>query len=186
VSNPSLFFAIAGISMSFAGFAGLFLALRPHDAALRSYEVAQVTAIIFFALTAMFGALLVVPIASVVTEATALRAMSAVVLAFAFYAHQIRVGTAWLRWSRVQSDMPRREFWVWLAPFAFVAVAQQVLLLVNVFVLSPELYQLALITMLVTPALVFVRVVTQLGANPRAVTREPAERDSGVPAGHGI
>jgi hypothetical protein len=172
VSNPSLFFAIAGISMSFAGFAGLFLALRPHDAAMRRYEVGQITAIVLFALTAMFSALLVVPIASLVGEATALRVMSAVVLAFAIYAHEIRVGTSWLRWSKVQSDMPRREFWMWLAPFGLVAVTQQVLLLVNIFAPSPELYQLALITMLVTPGLVFVRVVTQLGANFQALTRD--------------
>ena len=37
MSNPSLFFAIAGISMSFAGFAGLFLALRPHDTEWEKY-----------------------------------------------------------------------------------------------------------------------------------------------------
>ena len=151
--------------MSFAGFAGLFLALRPHESALRRYEAAQISAIVLFALTAMFSALLVVPIASLVSETTALRVMSAVVLAFAFYAHQIRIGTSWLRWSQVQNDMPRREFWTWLAPFALVAVAQQVLLLVNFFAVSQELYELALIAMLVTPALVFVRVVTQMGAN---------------------
>jgi hypothetical protein len=168
LSNPSLFFAIAGISMSFAGFASLFLALRPHDAAMRRYEVGQVNAIVLFALTAMFSALSVFPIASLIGEPMALRLMSAVVLVLAFYGHQIRVGTAWLRWTQVQSDMPRREFWIWLTPFAVVAIAEQVLLLVNVFAQSQELYELALITMLVTPALVFVRVVTQLGANAGA------------------
>ena len=168
MSNPSLFFAIAGISMSFAGFAGLFLALRPHDAALRRYEVGQVNAIVLYALTAMFSALSIFPIATLIGEATALRVMSAVVLVLAFYAHQIRVGTSWLRWSRVQSDMPRGEFWIWLTPFAIVAVVEQVLLFVNIFVQSQELYELALIAMLVTPALVFVRVVTQLGANASA------------------
>jgi hypothetical protein len=168
VTNPSLFFAIAGISMSFAGFAGLFLALRPHDAAMRRYEVGQVNAIVLYALTAMFSALSIFPIASLVGEATALRVMSAIVFVISFYGHQVRVGTAWLRWSQVQSDMPRREFWIWLTPFAVAAIAEQVLLLVNVVAQSQELYELALITMLITPALVFVRVLSQMGANASA------------------
>jgi hypothetical protein len=167
LSNPSLFFAIAGISMSFAGFAGLFLALRPHDAALQRYEVGQVNAIVLYALTAMFSALLVFPIASLIGEGMALRLMSAAVFVLAFYGHQVRVGTSWLRWSQVQGDLPRGEYLIWVAPFALVAIAEQVLLLVNVFAQNQELYELALITMLITPALVFVRVVTQLGASTR-------------------
>jgi hypothetical protein len=55
VSDPALFYAIAGISMSCAGFAGLYLALRPHDAAWEAYEVGQVSTIILFGLTARFG-----------------------------------------------------------------------------------------------------------------------------------
>lgn len=168
--------------MSFAGFASLFLALRPHGADLRREEVGQVNAIVLFALTSMFGALLVVPTASLVGEGTALRVMSAIVLVFAFYSHQIRVGTAWLRWSRVQNDMPRREFWMWLAPFALVAIAEQALLLVNVFARSQELYELALITMLITPALVFVRVVTYLGANSSALPHPAEEAVPGIVA----
>lgn len=168
MSNPALLLTIAGLSMSFAGFASLFLALRPHDAALRRHEVGQVNAIVLFAFTAMFGALLAYPIASLAGEGTALRVMSAIVLVLAFYGHQIRIGTAWLRWSRVQSDMPRGEFWIWLTPFAIVAIADQVLLLLNVFAPSQELYELALLALLLTPALVFVRVVTQMGVNQGA------------------
>jgi hypothetical protein len=54
-----------------------------------------------------------------------------------------------------------------VAPFAFVAIAEQVLLLVNVVMPMQELYELALIAMLGTPALVFVLVVTQLGSRTR-------------------
>jgi len=165
MSNPALFYAIAGISMSFAGFASLFLALRPHDAEWQRYEVGQLGAIVLFALTALFSALLVVPIASLIGAPTALRATSAAVLVVAFYAHQIRVGTSWLKWSQVQSDLSRRELVVLVAPFALVAVAEQVLLLVNVFFPTQELYQLALIMMLATPALVFVVVVAQFGSS---------------------
>jgi len=73
LSNPTLFFAIAGVSMSFAGFAGLFLALRPHDTAWKRYEVGQLNTIVLFALMTLFGALLVVPLASLIGESAALR-----------------------------------------------------------------------------------------------------------------
>jgi hypothetical protein len=85
--------------------------------------------------------------------------MSAAVLVPAFYLHQIRVGTSWLRWPQV-----RKQRAVEIAPFAFVAIAEQVLLLANCFVPTQELYQLALIMMLGTPALVFAWVVTNLGS----------------------
>jgi hypothetical protein len=164
MSNPSLFFAIAGISMSFAGFTGLFLALRPHGTEMQPHEVGQVNAIVLFALTALFSALLVVPLASLVNEPTALRVMSALVFVLAFYGHQVRVGTSWLRWREVESNLSRRELVRRGAPFMVVAVAEQILLIVNVFAPAQELYELALIMMLGTPALVFVDVVTVMGA----------------------
>ena len=164
VSNPSLFFAIAGISMSFAGFAGLFLALRSHETGWQRYELGQLNAIITFSLTSLFSALVIVPMASILGEAVALRALSAVVLVLSFYAHQVRIGTSWLRWSRIQSDLPRRAFVIGTAVFAAVAIVEQVLLLVNVVAPSQDLYGLALIAMLGTPALVFAWVVSRMGA----------------------
>jgi hypothetical protein len=73
VTNAPLFYAIAAISMSFAGFAGLYLALRPHGAAWEEYEAAQVTTIILYGLTTLFGSLLLVPLADLVGESLALR-----------------------------------------------------------------------------------------------------------------
>ena len=165
MSNPSLFFAIAGISMSFAGFAGLFLALRPHGTEWQGYEIGQINAIILYALTTLFGAMLVVPIASLIGESAGLRVMSAAILVPAFYGHQVRVGTAWLRWAQLRSDLSRRELVVEIAPFALVAIAEQALLLVNLLVPTQELYELALIMMLGTPALVFAWVVTHLDSS---------------------
>jgi hypothetical protein len=164
MSNPSLFFAIAGISMSFAGFAGLFVALRPHGTEWQRHEVGQLSGIILFALTALFGALLVVPLASLIGESTAIRVLSAAVLGLAFYLHQVRVGTSWLRWSQVRGIVSRQEQ-VGRVAFASVAIAEQTLLLVNVLFPSQELYELALIMMLATPALVFVWLVTQMGSS---------------------
>jgi hypothetical protein len=113
----------------------------------------------------MFSAPLAVPLASLVGEFAALRVMSVAVLVFAFYAHQIRLATSWLRWGQVRSGPSRRELVAEIAPFALVAVAEQVLLVVNFFVPTQELYELALIMMLATPALVFVLVVTRVGSS---------------------
>ena len=151
--------------MSFAGFASLFMALRPHDKPWQPYEVAQLNAIVLFALTALFSALLVVPIAGLIGESTALRLMSAAVFVVSFYHHQVKVGPSWLKWAQVENRFARREFLMIVAPFAFVAIAEQVLLVVDVVVPTQALYELALITMLATPGLVFVSVVTRFGAD---------------------
>jgi hypothetical protein len=42
-------------STSFAGLAGLYIALRPHDAAWKEYEVARVRTIILYGLTALLA-----------------------------------------------------------------------------------------------------------------------------------
>lgn len=162
VSNPSLLFAIAGISMSFAGFSGLFLALRPRDARWSGRDVGQIKTIVTFALTALFSALLVVPLASLIGEAPAVRAMAAATLVVEFYGHQVRVGTAWSRWGRIE-HLTRHQLLTQGWPFAILAVVEQVLLLAVVLQPITELYELAVISMLGTPAWVFVIVVSQVG-----------------------
>jgi len=164
VSNPALFYAIAAISMSFAGFAGLYLALRPHDAAWEEFEVAQVRTIILYGLTALFGALLIVPLADLIGESPALRVMSAGLLVVAFYGHQVRLDTSWTRWPKVRHDLSGRALIIEMAPFALVAVADQALLLANLVAPAEGLYQLALTFFLATPALVFVTVVSRFGS----------------------
>jgi hypothetical protein len=164
VSNPALFYAIATISMSFVGFAGLYLALRPHGAAWKEYEVVQINTIILYGLTALFGALLIVPLADLIGESLALRIMSAGVLIVVFYGHQVSSGMSWTRWPKVRQDLSQRQLLVQMAPFVLVAVADQVTLLANVVAPSEGLYQLALILILATPALVFVTVVSRFGS----------------------
>lgn len=168
MTNPALFFAIAGISMSFVGFATLFLALRRPASEWKSYEVGQVNVIVLYGLLTLFSALLVVPIASLIGEAAAYRSMGAVLLVLAIYMHQIRVGTSWLRWSEIRTYASRREQALEYAPFALAAIADQVLLLATVFAARQELYEMALITMLATPAFVFVLVVTRLTSSAHA------------------
>jgi len=159
MTNPSLFFAIAGVSMSFAGFAGLYLALRPRDAAWLPHEIGQLNAIILFGLTALFGALSVVPLAVVLGVPTALQAMSAALLVVAVYIHEVKLGTAWPRWPAVRPGVGGRQLFIEMAPFVLVALVDQALLAACLFNPSEQLYQLALISLLGTPALVFVLVV---------------------------
>ena len=163
MSNLSLIPAIVGISMSFAGFAGLFLALRPKDSEWQRDEIGQINAIVGYAFTAPFSGLFVVPLASLIGASSAIRVMSGFALVVAFYQHQIRVGTAWSRWSKVQL-LSRRRMLMQGGPFMLVAIAEQVLLLANIVRPAQELYELALITMLCTPALTFVLVLSQVGS----------------------
>jgi hypothetical protein len=167
MSNPAFLFALAGISMSYVGFATLFLALRRHDIEWQSQEVGQVNCIVLYGLLTLFSALLVVPIASLIGGSAAFRLMSAALLVLALYMHQVRVGTSWLRWGKIRTYISRREQVIEVAPFAFAAVVEQVILLVNVLVARQDLYELALIMMLATPAFVFVLVVKNLMSNAR-------------------
>jgi hypothetical protein len=165
LTNLSLIPAIAGISMSFAGFAGLFLAIRPKESPWRRDEIGQINAIVGYALTALFGALFVVPLSSLIGESTAIRVTSSIALVFAFYQHQIRVGTAWSRWAAVQR-LSRRQMVLQWGPFMVVAIADQLLLLANIVQPTQELYELALTMMLGTPALIFALVLSQIGSRP--------------------
>jgi hypothetical protein len=165
VSNAALFYAIAGVSMSFAGFAGLYLALRPENEEWKAYERAQLSTIILYALTTLFGALLIVPLADVIGDSPALRVMSAVLLVVVFYGHQISAGMSWTRWPKLRGDLSRRALLVEMAPIVLVALADQVLLLANLVAPSEGLYQLALVVILATPALVFVTVVSRFGSS---------------------
>jgi hypothetical protein len=165
VSNPALFYAIATVSMSFVGFAGLYLALRPHDTAWKEYEVVQIRTIILYGLTVLFGSLLILPVADLIGESPSLRVMSAGLLAIVIYGHQVGSGTSWTRWPKVRRDLSQRALIIEMAPFALVAVADQVLLLASLIAASEGLYQLALILILATPALVFVTVVSRFGSS---------------------
>jgi len=165
LSNPGFFYAIAAVSMSFAGFAGLYLALRPHGAAWEEYEVAQISTIILYGLTTLFGSLLLVPLADLIGESPALRVMSAGVLVIVFYGHQVRSGTSWTRWPKIRHDLSRRALIIEMAPFVLVALADQAVLLANIVAPSEGLYQLALVLILATPALVFVTVVSRFASS---------------------
>jgi hypothetical protein len=52
-----------------------------------------------------------------------------------------------------------------MAPFVLVALADQAVLLANIVAPSEGLYQLALVLVLATPALVFVTVVSRFASS---------------------
>jgi hypothetical protein len=153
---------IAGIAMSFAGFAGLLLAVRPKDSPWHPAEIGQVNAIVGYALTALFAALFLVPLASLIGVTQAIQVTSAGALAVAFYQHQLRAETAWTRWRQLER-LSRRVWLIEGGGFVVLAIAEQLLLLANVVQPSQELYELALTTMLGTPALIFLVVISQVG-----------------------
>jgi hypothetical protein len=61
-----------------------------------------------------------------------------------------------------------------MAPFVLVAVADQTMLVANLVAPTEGLYQIALITILATPALVFVTVVSRFGSSAEGGGRVPA------------
>jgi hypothetical protein len=165
MSDPFFFLTMAAVSTSFAGFAGLYLALRPHGLVWEEYEVAQVTTIILYGLTTLFGSLLLIPLADLIGESRALRVMSAGVLVVVFYGHQVRSTTSWTRWPKLRRDLSRRGLIIEMAPFVLVAVGDQAVLLANFVTPTVGLYQLALVLILATPALVFITVVSRFGSS---------------------
>jgi hypothetical protein len=171
VSSPFFFLTMAAVSTSFAGFAGLYLVLRPHGQDWEEYEVAQVTTIILYGLTTLFGSLLLIPLVEMLGESRALRVMSAGVLVVVFYGHQVRSKTSWTRWPEVRRDLSRRALIIEMAPFVVVAVAGQAVLLANVVAPTVARYQLALILILATPALVFTTVVSRFGSRTETSLR---------------
>jgi len=162
MTNLGIIPGIAGIAMSFAGFAGLLLAVRPKDSPWLPAEIGQVNAIVGYALSALFAALFVVPLSSLIGVTSAIRVTSGAALVIAFYQHQLRVGTAWTRWRQLER-LSRRVWVIEGGAFVVLAIAEQLLLLANIVQPSQELYELALTTMLGTPALIFLVVISQVG-----------------------
>src|SRR5256885_15240028 len=61
VIDESFFLTVAGIAMSFAGFAGLMNALRSRGESWAPIELYQLRIIVAYAITTLFGALSTIP-----------------------------------------------------------------------------------------------------------------------------
>src|SRR4030081_2224447 len=166
METPSFLYAIAGVSMSMAGFAGLVAVLRRADAD-RAQHLFRIGTILWHCLAAPFFALSPVALSALWPDAASvLRACSAILAVFALERF----------WRALQS----RRFWrsgVGLnAVGVSIRTVDSLLASVNVVVGSLGLYELALLLLLGMPAFAF-GVLFTFDLDP------PTERDARPPTG---
>jgi hypothetical protein len=145
LENPSFLYAIAGVSMSMAGFAGLVAVLRRADAD-RAQHLFRIGTILWHCLAATFLALFPVALYAIwVDAAGVLRVSSAVLAAFALERF----------WRSVQSRRFYPSSGGLIAVGASIRTVDSLIALANVAVGSLGLYELALLLLLGMPAYAF-------------------------------
>lgn len=143
--------------MTFVGFTALLIALRGGrpQSNWDAFQRFQFTIVIVHSLTTVFGSLGVIVIAGLIGEVLALRlagiALAVIAIALANYAR--------VRSRSVRPGEPRRDRVTFLGAVFAAAVA----FLGDSVVPNLALYELGLLLLLATPALVFRFVVTDLG-----------------------
>lgn len=160
VSDASFLYACAAIAMSFAGFAGLINALRPHGVPWKPVELYRLNVIVMYAFTALFSALGAVPLAAVLGEAGAVRVLAVGLLAAttSFGVYQLITD---VRLGKSTAVSPLFRFTVILN-----GVLQGLFALAAVLTAALFAYQLALLLLLASPALTFGYVVAHLDRSP--------------------
>ena len=166
MDNPNFLYAIAGVSMSMAGFTGIVAALRRADA-VRPEHLFWIGIILWHCLAATFLALFPVTLYALWPDAAGvLRVSSAVLAAFALERF----------WRSVQS----RRFWRPRVGLRAVGMSlrtvDSAIALANVAVGSLGLYELALLLLLGMPAYSFGLLFT-FGLDA------PTEREARPPTG---
>jgi hypothetical protein len=156
VLDEGFFLTVAGLSMSFAGFAGLMNALRRRGETWEPMELYQLRIIVAYAITTLFGALLVVPFAEVFGQHDGVQWVAALMLigSFALAAGNLRAdlrgGHGTVLSTRVR------------ATFTTITVLGLIALVATVITGVPAVYRLALILMLAMPAGTFAYVVARI------------------------
>jgi hypothetical protein len=145
---------IAGIGMTFAGFAGLIAALRPASGEWRPVDVHMIQATIVSGLGVVLLSLIPIPLAEMFGEQPVLRVAAAVLTAF-FVVIAVRQ-------SRSGREIVPRGDRRGLA-FGVVAVVAVVVMPAAIYTGTIEWYELALIVMLLVPVIVFSLVLRDLG-----------------------
>ena len=164
MDNPGFLYAIAGVSMSMAGFTGIVAALRRTDA-LRPQHHFWSGIILWHCLAATFLALFPVTLYALWPDAAGvLRVSSALLAAFALDRF----------WRALQS----RRFWQPKAGLIVVATSlrtiDSAIALVNVVIGSLGLYELALLLLLGMPAFTFGLLLTDLDTPTKPEARPPS------------
>jgi len=168
VDNPSFLYAIAAVSISMAGFAGIVAALRQSDL-LRPQHHFWSGIILWHCLAATFLALFPVALYAIWPSPEAvLRVSSAFLAAFAL--------------ERLWSAFQSRRYWQPKIGLQVVATtlrtSDSLIALANVVVGSLGLYELAILLLLGMPAFTFGLLLTALDAphQSEAASSIPSER----------
>jgi len=165
MDNPTFLYAIAGVSMSMAGFTGIVGALRRADT-VRTQHLFWVGIILWHCLAATFLALFPVTLYALWPDAVGVLRLSSLLLAmFAI--------------ERFGRALQSRRFWQPKVGLIVVATSlrtvDSVIALLNIVVGSLGLYELALLLLLGMPAFTFGLLFTGLDAPTEGVAR-PAAR----------
>lgn len=156
VINESFFLTVAGIAMSFAGFAGLMNTLRRRGEAWAPMDLYQLRIIVAYAIATLFGSLSTIPFVAIFGQREGVQWLGVVMvivssaLGVGNMLGDIRLGRGTAVRTRVR------------AVFATITILGQVAFLGAGVTGALALYQIALILMLAMPAGTFVYVVSRI------------------------
>ena len=154
--DQAFFLAVAGIAMSFAGFAGLMNALRRRGESWAPIELYQLRIIVAYAITTLFGSLSTIPFVELFGQREGVQWLALVmlivssVLGIGDMVSDIRGGHGTTLPTRVR------------ATFTTITILGLVAFLGTAITGALPLYRVALILMLGMPAGTFVYVVARL------------------------
>ena len=156
VIDESFFLTVAGIAMSFAGFAGLMNSLRRRGDTWAPMDLYQLRIIVAYAIATLFGALSTIPLVALFGTRQGVQWLAAVMLIVAAalgvgnMIGDIRLGRGTAVRTRVR------------AVFATLTILGLVAFFGTALTGELSLYQIALILMLSMPAGTFVYVVARI------------------------
>jgi hypothetical protein len=156
VIEPSFFLTVAGIAMSFAGFAGLMNSLRRGGDTWAPMALYQLRIIVAYAIATLFGSLSTIPVTALFGEHDGAQWLGGVML---IVASVLGVGN-------MVSDLRRGHGTVLptrvRATFTTITVLGVIAFLGTAITGALALYCIALILMLAMPAGTFVYVVARI------------------------
>jgi hypothetical protein len=156
VTDESFFLTVAGIAMSFAGFAGLMNSLRRRGETWEPMDLYQLRIIVAYAIATLFGALSTIPFVGIFGERQGLQWLGFVMIVVSSalgvgnMLGDIRLGRGTAVRTRVR------------AVFAAITILGQLAFVGTAVTGALALYQVALVLMLAMPAGTFVYVVVRI------------------------
>ena len=155
--DEPFFLTVAGIAMSFAGFAGLMNAFRRRGESWAPIELYQLRVIVAYAITTLFGSLSTIPFVELFGQNEGLQLLGGVML----------IASSGLGFGNMLSDirgghgttLPTRV----RATFTTITIVGLLLFLGTAITGALPLYRVALMLMLAMPAGTFVYVVARIG-----------------------